>query len=290
MFVCDIYICIIRISTMNKIRLTESDIKYMIRKAINEVMAYEGDEATSSAHDKYYFDCGWDKSNDGRNPFTAEGPVGENFDEFVEQLKEYVDNKMQEYEKRKGRAQGAMDAFLKKAQERHGKFAKSIQRKHEMTVRGDNDRRSTSYPEFLKPGGNDYSLYDTYLKNVESEEENNKRWLAHELKIAIEMPTGAENKGSILGDYGWKRYAQISPKTTMVSIDPENIEASAEKAWSIFANYAEQTPEVIGWFVWQWSTFPITLRPILTPEVGEVIMGETDNIQKFYDSLRYKGD
>ncbi len=275
---------------MNKIRLTESDIKYMIRKAINEVMAYEEDAATGPAHDKYYFDCGWDKSYGGSNPFTAEGPVGENFDEFVGQLKEYVDNKLQEYEERKGRAQRALDSFLKIAQERHGRCTKPTQRRHEMMVRGDNNRRSTNYPEFLKPGGNDYDLYDRYLKNIESEEEDNKRWLAHELKIAIEMPTGAQDKGSIWGDYGWRRYAQSSPKATVVSIDPENIEASAEKAWSIFADYAKQTPEVIGWFLWQWSTFPVTLRPILTPEVGEIIMGETDKIQKFYDSLSYKGD
>ena len=275
---------------MNKIRLTESDIKYMIRKAINEVMAYEEDAPTGPAHDKYYFDCGWDKSYGGSNPFTAEGPVGENFDEFVGQLKEYVDSKLQEYEERKGRTRRALDAFLKKAQERHGKFTKSTQRKHEMMVRGDNDSRSTSYPEYLKPGGSDYYLYDRYLKDIESEEEDNKKWLARELRIAIEMPTGTQDKDSMWGDYGWRRYAQSSPKATVVSIDPENIEASAEEAWSIFTDYAEQTPEVIGWFLWQWSTFPVTLKPILTPEVGEIITGESDKIQRFYDSLSYKGD
>ena len=275
---------------MNKIRLTESDIKYMIHKAINEVMAYEEDVATGPAHDKYYFRCGWDKSYGGSNPFTAEGPVGENFEEFVSQLQQYVDMKLQQYEERKGRTQRALDAFLKKAQERHGKFTKPTQRRHEMMVRSDNKSRSTSYPEFLKPGGSDYYLYDRYLKDIESEEEDNKRWLAHELRIEIEMPTGSQNKDSMWGNYGWRRYAQSGSKSTVISIDPENVEASAEEAWSIFADYAEQTPEVIGWFVWQWSTFPVTLKPILTPEVGEIIMDENDKIQRFYDSLSYKGD
>ena len=104
------------------------------------------------------------------------------------------------------------------------------------------------------------------------------------------MPTGTQNKDSMWANYGWRRYAQSGPNTAEISIDPENIEASAEEAWSIFADYAERTPEVIGWFVWQWSTFPVTLKPILTPEVGEIIMDENDKIQRFYDSLSYKGD
>lgn len=72
---------------MNKIRLTESDLKYMIRRAVNEVMAYE----EKPAHDKYYFGDGWEKRKDPSYKLSAEGPVGEGYDEYLADLTQFIE-------------------------------------------------------------------------------------------------------------------------------------------------------------------------------------------------------
>ncbi len=257
-----------------KIRLTESDLRYMVRKAVNEILSMEGGE---DSKDRYYFGDGWNRRNDLNNPFTAEGAVGENFEEFVSQLQEYVDKKIEEYKQRKGRIQKALDNFLKNTEERHKRYSRQTQRKHEAAVRFDNRRRGTNYPEFLKPGGGiDYYLYDKYMKDIENEEEDNKRWLANELKIVVEMPSGAKES--------WEHYALIAPPEKSFPINPDNVEESAKQAWELFNMYAKQTHEVIGWYLWQWSTFKPTIRPILTPEVGEKIQRTSDEVSAYYDS------
>ena len=273
---------------MKKIRLNESDLRYMVRKAINEVLAYEGEE--EPAHDKYYFRCGWDASYGGSNKLSGEGPVGENYEVFLSAIQEYVTKKMEEFASRKGMSQRAMDAWLKRAQEIHGRYTPKTQRSHEMRVRGDNKARGKNYPEYLRPGGSDYYRYDEYLDDIEHEVENNKRWLERELCITVEMPTGEKDPNNFWVRGGWKDYANSAPKAVTVNIDPENIEEAVQKAWDAFNAYAEKTPEVIGWFLWSWSTFTPTLKPILTPEVGKEIEDESDKIQRFYDSLSYKGD
>ena len=275
---------------MARIRLTENDLKRMVRNVVNEVLLHENVEVGVPGHDKYYFRCGWDSSYGGSNPFTAEGPTGGNFESLVEQMQKYVDGKLQEYEERKGMSQRALDAHLASAQSRHGKFSRTTQRNHEFKMKMKNKMYGTSYPEYFHPGGHDERMYDRYTKDIENEAENNKRWLEGELEINVELPTGDKNPNSFWGDYGWKRYAQSGPDSKTIKIDPNNVEASVKQAWDIFNEYAQRTPEVIGWFLWQWSVFRPTIRPILTPEVGEIIEGESDKISRFYNSLGYKGD
>lgn len=208
---------------MGRVKLTETDLKYMIRKAINEIMSYEGKEDTGELErNKYYFRTGWDRTYGGDNQFTAEGPIGGNFDALVSQIQEYTDKKIQEFEKRRGRYGNGTDNWFKNR-------------------------------------------------------------INNELKIAIEMPKGED---------GWKRYAytKIDSEVVKIQINPENVEESVRKAWSIFNTYAKNTPEVIGWYLWKWSEFPPTIWPILKPEIGQEITGEGDKIRDYYDKSKYTGD
>jgi hypothetical protein len=268
------------------IRLNESDLRHMVRKVVNEVMTYEGDGPMAPAHDKYYFKNGWQNRSDNR--FKCEGAVGENFEGFIADIKKYVERTLEEFEQKKGSSQRAMDSWLATAKERHGRYTKPTQKKHELQVRGVNKFRGTNYPEYLKPGGSDYYLYDRYMKDIEGETEFNKRWLDRQLRLSVDMPT--EDHNSSWGSPGWKRYAQMAAKSKTFQIDPANIEGSAKEAWDLFNEYASQTPEVIGWFLWSWSAFEPTLMPILNSEVGQEISDEDERISKFYDSLGYKGD
>lgn len=156
---------------MARIRLTENDLKRIVRNVVNEVLLRENVEAGVPGHDKYYFRCGWDSSYGGSNPFTAEGPIGGNFETLLEQMQEYVDGKLQQYEERKGRSQKALDAYLANAQSRHGSFSPRTQKNHELQMRMRNQQRGTSYPEYLHPGGHDESMYDRYAKAIETEVE-----------------------------------------------------------------------------------------------------------------------
>lgn len=265
------------------IRLNESDLRHMVRRVVNEILSMEGDEA---GHDKYYFRCGW--SNDSSNRFDVEGAVGENYEGFVKALQEYVVKKTDEYEKKKGQWQLSFDHWLERAKERHGRYTRKTQKSHEMQIRRVNQARGTNYPEYLNPGGSDYYLYDRYLQDIANEDEDLKKWLQRDLIVSVDMPVGDHD--SAWGTPGWRRYAQMGPKSKAFPIDPENVEASAKMAWDLFNEYAAQTPEVVGWFLWSWSTFQPTIRPILSPEVGQEISDEGDKISRFYDSLGYKGD
>ena len=285
---------------MSKIfKLNETDLRRMVHSVINEIMSMEGEgEQPQYEGDRYYFDAGFGNGNerpykaDNDNPFTAEGAVGQNYEEFVSQLQEYVNQKLQEFESRKGRIQKAFDNWLAIAKERHGKFTRPTQQKHERQVKWDNERRGTSYPDFLKPGGFDYSMHDRYLKDIEREEEDNKKWLANELRIDVDMPDGNKEPGAVFGRK-WGDFAQIAPKRKTFQIDPNNVEEAAQQAWNLFNEYASRVKEVVGWWMWQWSTFNPAIKPILTPEVGAEIEHVADEIRDYYASKRsgeYCGD
>ena len=201
------------------IKLNESDLNYMIRKTINEILSMEGGDIENEGGKKFYFGSGWKKGYEKSNPFTAEGPVGENFDEFASQAQEYFTKLREKYEKSK-------DSFL-----------------------------------------------------------------LRDFKIIVEMPCERNTVGPF--ERGWRDYAQVAPPKKTVKVDPENFEEGIREAWDIFNEYASRTPEVIGWWAWQWSSFPPTLKPILTPKVGKLISGEEDNIRSFYSSYKpgdYVGD
>lgn len=276
------------------IRLNESDLKHMVRRVVNEILSMEGGEDSAQyPGDRYYYDGGFANGDqrpakaNSDNPFTAEGAVGENYDEFVSQIQEYVDKKMEEYESRKGRAQRAFDNFLKGAEERHGRLSRKTQKSHELKNRERNMGRGTNHPEFLRPGGTDQTYHDMLKAKIESEAEDNKNWLQNELRIEIEMPNG-ESRPS-----GWKEYVQVAPPTKAVWIDPDNVEEACRKAWQLFNDYASRTDGVVGWWLWQWSTFKPTMKPILSPEIGKIMQDEDDAIGRFYASYGpgdYVGD
>ena len=92
------------------------------------------------------------------------------------------------------------------------------------------------------------------------------------------------------GHHSWRDYVQFAAPKKRFQIDPENVEGSAKQAWNTFNDYASNVDGVIGWYLWHNRPFDLELRPILTPEIGEMIDDEGDNIQRFYDSLGYKGD
>lgn len=267
---------------MKKIRLNEADLRYMIRKAVNEVLAYEGQDDAQSKGRNYYFGSGDDPTYGGNNKLSGEGGVGENFEEFLSVIQEYTAKKMEEFAGRKGIAQRELDSWLKACQRYHGMYSKQTQRKHEAQVRRDNEYHGTKYPEYLKPGGGDYYMHDRLTKDIENEDEDNKRWLERELRIVVEMPTGEKNPNNYWTQGGWRRFANESPEAKVVKIDPENVEESAKEAFSLFTEYAKRTPEVVGWYLWSWSTFGPTMKPILTPEVGKEISDEGDKIAAYY--------
>ena len=278
---------------MKKIRLNESDLRYMIRRAINEVMAFEGEDDTKPQGKNLYFGSGDDPTYGGSNKLSGEGGVGENFEEFLSVIQEYTAKKMEEFAGRKGIAQRRLDNWLKAAQGYHGRYSKQTQRKHEAQVRRDNEYRGTKYPEYLKPGGGDYYLHDMYSKDIETEDEDNKRWLESQLYIIVEMPTGEKDPNDFWDQGGWRRFANESPKSEIVKIDPENVEESAKEAFSLFTEYAKRTPEVVGWYLWSWSTFGPHMKPILNPEAGDQIRGGQRDIENFYASYKpgdYVGD
>ena len=284
---------------MKKIRLNESDLKYMIRKAVNEVLAYEGEDGGKPEHDRYYFGGGWEKPSGESNPFTAEGSVGDGFEEFAGELKSYIEEELNKPNLaaewcKKARAEfeeflAKEEALFKKRDARSPGYGDYIKRYNEeypiRRIHNGHDYVEVEFPSYII-NRKKFEELATRVAHSESSYEYYEERRKHKI-IAVEMPK--PESGGML-DKGWRDFAQVSPRTKGVRIDFDDIEGSAAKAWDIFNNYASQTPEVIGWYLWRWSTFPPTLRPILTPEVGEEISGESRKISDFYNSLDYKGD
>ena len=275
------------------IKLTESDLRHMVRKTINEMMAMEGGEEPQYPGDRYYFNGGFAKGNSRPpkagyyNPFTAEGGIGEGYEELVSQLQEYVSKTLEEMEGRKGAAQRAFDNFLKSAEKRHGSFSRNTQREHERKNRLRNGWSGKNYPEYLHPSGHDQHSYDRYLAAIANEDNDNKRWLESKLRLEVEMPIGGTNVRF------WGDYALSRPTTKTFSINPENVEDAVKQAMAEFNSYAEQVPEVIGWWLWSCTGFPPTIMPILTPDVGSKIERVAAEVRDYYDSKPsggYTGD
>lgn len=300
---------------MKKFTLNETDLRYMIHRTINEIMSLEGDGETQYPSDRYYFDSGWDRNKYKDNPFTAEGPVGKGFEKFVSELQNYVQQKMEtpnRYDEYIQRAQEKLDEFLEmqkadfeRLMRKNPEWAENIanrNRKKPQTytwIPGTSERITIDIPEYLhsfqksykKYRAEDYEKLVGALEGAKHSREYEEKYRSSGLKIVVEMP--GESEGDSLSRKTWRDMAQIAPPAKAVRIDPENVEAAAAEAWDIFNEYASQNKEVIGWWAWQWSTFPPTIKPILTPEVGKIISDVHDDINRFYSSYGpgdYVGD
>ena len=53
---------------MKKFTLNETDLRYMIHRAINEIISLEGEGEVQYPSDRYYFDSGWDRDKYKDNP------------------------------------------------------------------------------------------------------------------------------------------------------------------------------------------------------------------------------
>ncbi len=301
---------------MKKFTLNETDLRYMIHRAINEIISLEGEGEVQYPSDRYYFDSGWDRDKYKDNPFTAEGPVGKGFEKFVSELQNYVQQKMEtpnRYDEYVQRAQERLDEYLEmqkadfeRLMRKNPEWAERVVNRNQKRpqiytwIPGTAERITIDIPEYLHSFQKSYKKYkaEDYEKLVGDLEgakrgrEKEEKYRMSDLRIEIDMPAESEGSGSF-GRKTWRDYGQIAPPTKTVRIDPENVEASAAKAWDIFNEYASQTKEVIGWWAWQWSTFPPTIKPILTPEVGKIISDVHDDINRFYSSYGpgdYVGD
>jgi hypothetical protein len=300
---------------MKKFTLNETDLRYMIHRAINEIISLEGEGEDQYPSDRYYFDSGWDRNKYKDNPFTAEGPVGKGFEKFVSELQDYVQQKMEtpnRYDEYIRRCQERLDEYLEmqkadfeRLTRKNPEWAERIVRRNQEKSQtytwlpGTAERITIAIPEYLHSFQKNYKKYkaEDYEKLVggleaaKRDREREEKYRSSGLRIVVEMP--GESEGNSLSRRTWRDMAQIQPPAKAVRIDPENIEASAAEAWDIFNEYASQTKEVIGWWAWQWSTFPPTIKPILTPEVGKIISDTHDDISRFYSSYGpgdYVGD
>ena len=287
----------------------------MIHRAINEIISLEGEGEDQYPSDRYYFGSGWDKSKYNDNPFTAEGPVGKGFEKFVSELQNYVQQQMEtpnRHDEYVQKAQERLDEYLEMQKADFERLARKNPEWAELIVKrnqkkpqtyiwlsGTAGRITIDIPEYLHSFQKNYKKYNAEdyekivgdLESAKRGREREEKYRSSGLKIVVEMP--GESEGNSLSRRTWRDMGQIAPPAKAVRIDPENVEASAAEAWDIFNEYASQTKEVIGWWAWQWSTFPPTIRPILTPEVGKIISDVHDDISRFYSSYRpgdYVGD
>lgn len=303
---------------MKKITLNEADLRYMIHKAINEVMSLEGEDETQYPSDRYYYGSGWDKSKYDDNPFTAEGPVGKGFEAFAKELKAYIEEKVSKPLPEERYLQSEQERLEEYLAMQKADFERIARKNPEVAARiesrnrekgsirvwiydmGVEDSPVVEVPPYLHSFRKNYKEYkredfEKLVAGVERAKESLKRAQnrRNNMIIAIDMPREEGKNGDLFGRSRWSDFAQLAPKQKAVRIDLNDIEGSAAKAWDIFNEYASQTKEVIGWWAWQWSTFPPTIKPILAPEVGKIISGEEDNIRRFYSSYRsgdYVGD
>lgn len=262
---------------MKKIRLNEADLRYMIRKAINEVMAYEGDDSAEPVRDKYYFRDGWKKASGPGYKLSAEGAVGEGYDEYLADLTQFIQSVMNK-PSRVPSIERNFKSWLagrEEAAKTGSRYMKSKIRQEQLIYNKDG-----KYPEYLSK--KDMRVYDDWLKRIEEGPNWDKFDRDLYMKIRVDEPTGEKNPNSFWDFGGWARYANSKPNGETFPIDPDNIEDAAKKAWDAFNEYARRTPEVIGWHLWSWSTFEPTLKPILTPEVGKEISDESDKIAAYY--------